>query len=199
MNEAMFTAPCIVRETSSGLQSMGIRDHMLMNRQLELVGEVDAASVAGLIRSMLFLQAEDPAAPITLFINSPGGEVQSGLALYDVMQAVSCPVRTVCLGIAASMAALLFIAGEPGMRDMLPHSRVMIHDPLISGGLGGSALSVKSRADNLMRTREITAQVIAKHTGMSLEQVYELTAADTYFEAPDAVEANLADRIITTL
>ena len=111
---------------------------------------------------------------------------------------ISCPVRTVCLGLAASMAALLFIAGDT--RDMLPHSRVMIHDPLIGGaGVGGSALSVKARADDLMRIRDITAQVIAEHTGMPLERVFELTARDTYFEAEEAVAAHLADRVIREL
>lgn len=135
--------------------------------------------------------------PITLYINSPGGEVQSGLALYDVMQAVSCPIRTVCLGMAASMGALPFIAGDE--REILPHSRIMIHDPLIGAGAGGSALSVKARADDLMRIRDITAGVIARHSGMSIERVFELTASDTYFEAEEAVEAGLADRVITRL
>ena len=113
------------------------------------------------------------------------------------MRAVSCPIRTVCLGMAASMAALLFIAGDE--REMLPHSRVMIHDPLIGGGIGGCALSVKARADDLMRIRDITAEVISRHSGMSLEQVFELTSRDTYFEATAAVEAGLADRVVTTL
>ena len=134
---------------------------------------------------------------MTLYINSPGGEVQSGLALYDVMRAVSCTIRTVCLGMAASMAALLFIAGDE--REILPHSRIMIHDPLIGEGAGGSALSVKARADDLMRIRDITAGIIARHSGMPLERVFELTASDTYFEAKEAVEAGLADRIITRL
>ncbi len=113
------------------------------------------------------------------------------------MQAVSCPIHTVCLGMAASMAALLFIAGD--QREMLPHSRVMIHDPLIGGGIGGSALSVKARADDLMRIRDITAQVISQHTGMNLEEVFELTAKDTYFEAEEAIANGMADRIITSL
>ena len=113
------------------------------------------------------------------------------------MQAVSCPIRTVCLGMAASMGALLFIAGDE--REILPHSRIMIHDPLIGVGAGGSALSVKARADDLMRIRDITAGVIARHSGMSIERVFELTASDTYFEAEEAVEAGLADRVITRL
>ncbi len=190
--------PQIIEETNLGIQRFDIRDAMLASRELELSGPVDSESVAVIIRGILYLQKVDATAPITLFINSPGGEVSSGLALYDVMQAASCPIRTVCLGLAASMAALLFIAGDT--RDMLPHSRVMIHDPLIGGaGVGGSALSVKARADDLMRIRDITAQVIAEHTGMPLERVFELTARDTYFEAEEAVAAHLADRVIREL
>ena len=189
--------PQIIRETAEGLNRLDIRDEMLGMRQLELMTSVNAESCASVIRGLLYLQRQDPEAPITLFINSPGGEVQSGLALYDVMQAVSCPIRTVCLGMAAIMGALLFIAGDN--RDILPHSRVMIHDPLIGTGAGGSALSVKARADDLMRIRDITAGVIARHSGMPIERVFELTASDTYFEAKEAVEAGLADRIVTRL
>ena len=189
--------PQVLQETCEGICRFDVRDQMLANRELELCGPIDAESAAILIRNLLYLQRADAVAPIKMFINSPGGEVQSGLALYDVMRAISCPVHTVCIGTAASMAALLFVAGD--RRDMLPHSRVMIHDPLIGGGLGGSALSVKARADDLMRIRDITAEVISRHTGMTLEQVFALTASDTYFEAEAAVDAGLADRIITSL
>lgn len=186
-----------MQETSDGLRLYDIRDEMLASREIEITGAIDAGSVSTAIRCLLHLQKEDQQLPITLYINSPGGEVQSGLALYDVMQAVSCPIHTVCLGMAASMAALLFSAGD--QREMLPHSRVMIHDPLIGGGIGGSALSVKARADDLMRIRDITAQVISQHTGMNLEEVFELTAKDTYFEAEEAIANGMADRIITSL
>ena len=190
-------SPLILHETCEGIQRFDVRDQMLADRQIELAGPIDANSVACAARCLLHLQKCDPQAPVTLFINSPGGEVQSGLALYDVMQTLSCPVTTICLGMAASMAALVFVSGA--RREMLPHSRVMIHDPLIGGGLGGSALSVKARADDLMRIRDITAGVIARHSGMSIERVFELTASDTYFEAKEAVEAGLADRIIMRL
>ena len=189
-------SPLILHETCEGIQCFDVRDQMLADRQIELAGPIDASSVACAARCLLHLQKCDPQAPVTLFINSPGGEVQSGLALYDVMRAISCPVHTVCIGTAASMAALLFVAGD--RRDMLPHSRVMIHDPPI-GSMGGSALSVKARADDLMRIRDITAAVIAEHTGMTLDQVFQLTAQDTYFEAEAAVEAGLADRVIHEL
>lgn len=197
MDQTSTYSPLVMQETSDGLRLYDIRDEMLASREIEITGAIDAGSVSTAIRCLLHLQKEDQQLPITLYINSPGGEVQSGLALYDVMQAVSCPIHTVCLGMAASMAALLFIAGD--QREMLPHSRSMIHDPLISGGIGGSALSVKARADDLMRIRDITAQVLSQHTGMSLDKVFELTAQDTYFEAEEAIEAGLADRIITSL
>ena len=198
MGERIITyQPQIIRETAEGLNRLDIRDEMLGRRELELMTPVNTESCAVIIRALLYLQRQAPEAPVTLYINSPGGEVQSGLALYDVMRAVSCTIRTVCLGMAASMGALLFIAGDE--RELLPHSRVMIHDPLIGEGAGGSALSVKARADDLMRIRDITAGVIARHSGMPLERVFELTASDTYFEAKEAVEAGLADRIITKL
>ena len=166
--------PQILRETCEGIQRLDLRDQMLANREVELCGPVDAGSCAVLIRSLLHLQQEDAQAPIRMIINSPGGEVQSGLALYDVMQALNCPVNTICLGMAASMAALIFVSGA--RREMLPHSRIMIHDPLIGGGIGGSALSVKARADDLMRIRDITGEVLSRHTGMPLDRVFELTA-----------------------
>lgn len=197
MDQTSTYSPLVMQETSDGLRLYDIRDEMLASREIEITGAIDAGSVSTAIRCLLHLQKEDQQSPITLYINSPGGEVQSGLALYDVMQAVSCPIHTVCLGMAASMAALLFIAGD--QREMLPHSCVMIHDPLIGGGIGGSALSVKARADDLMRIRDITAQVISQHTGMNLEEVFELTAKDTYFEAEEAIANGMADRIIASL
>ena len=136
MSEAIYPLyqPQVLQETCEGICRPDVRDQMLANRELELCGPIDAESAAILIRSLLYLQRADAVAPIKMFINSPGGEVQSGLALYDVMQAVSCPIRTVCLGMAASMGALLFITGDE--REILPHSRIMIHDPLIGAGAG---------------------------------------------------------------
>ena len=186
----------IIRESSHGYDLIPIQDEMLSHREVELVGEVDAASVNALVRQLRYLQRQDPEGQITLFINSPGGSVDSGMALYDVMQAVSCPIRTVCVGLAASMAALLFVSGS--RRDMLPHSRIMIHDPLIVR-TGGSALKLKAVSDDLMETRQIIARVISEHSGKSLEVVLAKTATDSYFRAEEAVEFGLADHIITSL
>ena len=186
----------IIKESSRGYDLIDIRDEMLSHREVELVGEVNADSVNALIRQLRWLQREDSEGEITLYINSPGGSVDSGMALYDVMQAVSCPIRTVCVGLAASMAALLFVSGD--RRDMLPHSRVMIHDPLIVQ-TGGSALKLKAVSDDLMETRQIIAKVIADHSGKTMEEVLAKTASDSYFRAEEAVEFGLADHIITSL
>lgn len=186
----------IIKESSYGYHLIPIQDEMLSHREVELVGEVDAASVNTLIRQLRYLQRQDPKASVTLYINSPGGSVDSGMALYDVMQAVSCPIRTVCVGLAASMAALLFVSGSE--RDMLPHSRLMIHDPLIIQ-TGGSALKLKAVSDDLMETRQIIAKVIADHSGKSMEEILAKTANDSYFRAEEAIEFGLADRVITSL
>lgn len=191
------TLPYILRETSSGIHSYRIQDEMLRRREIQCTGPIDDSAADDLCLQLRYLQQADPTGEITIYINSPGGSVLSGLAIYDVMKAISCPVRTVCLGMAASMAALLFISGD--RRDMLPHSQVMIHDPILASPAGGSALEMKALSDNLMRVREITGQVIAEHTGKTLDEVLATTSHDSYFEAAQAVEFGLADRVITTL
>lgn len=193
----VFNEPHIIKETSSGILCHSILDEMLAHRQLECTGEIDGAMVNGLIRQIRYLAREEPEGEITIFVNSPGGEVSAGLALYDAMQAVRCPIRTVCMGTAASMAALLFAAGDK--REILPHSRVMIHDPLVLTCPGGSALKMKSFSEGLMRTREITARILAKHTGRTLEEIYEKTGEDSWFYAEEAVRFGLADRIINEI
>ena len=193
----MYYIPNIIRETSEGLNQIPIQDILFQRREVECIGEITEDSVAALIIQLRYLHREAPEQEITMYINSPGGEVSSGLALYDVMKAIQCPIRTVCVGTAASMAAILFLSGDK--RDMLTHSKVMIHDPLIPGGIGGSALKVDAVARNLMQTRQTIADIISKHTGKSLEDVLAKTASDSYFDAEQAVEWGLADRIIHEL
>ena len=190
-----MSTPNIVRETSSGYFSCTIQDEMLRSREIECVGEINPETVYELTRQLRFLQREDPAAEITMYINSPGGEVNSGLALYDAMQAVSCPIRTVCMGSAASMGAVIFAAGD--MREIFPHGRVMIHDPLIRGGVGGSALQLQSVSKDLLKTREVLCTILAERTGRSQKEIYKKTAKDTWFDAQEAVKFGLADRVVT--
>ena len=189
-----LNCPRVLKETSRGISAYEIQDEMLQRRELECTGTIDSSSVYSLCRQLRYLQQEDPDQEITMFINSPGGEVDSGLALYDVMQSLSCPVRTVCMGTAASMGALLFASGK--QREILPHGRVMIHDPLISGGMGGNALQVQEISRNLLKTREETCGILARHTGKTLEEIYEKTAKDSWFNADEAIRFGLADKII---
>ena len=186
--------PNIIKETCNGILLYSIQDFMLTKREIECMGEINSQSVNSLIRQIRYLEAENENEEITMFINSPGGEITSGLALYDVMKAVKCPIHTVCTGMAASMAAILFSAGDK--RHILEHARVMIHDPQLIQGYGGSTLTVKAVAEDMMRIREITCKILADHTGKSLEEIYDKTAKDTYFNAEEAVEYGLADKII---
>ncbi len=196
MEKTIYFAPQIIRESSRGLDSIPLQDDMLANREMMVVGQIDAESVNSLIAQLLHLKREDPVAEITLYVNSPGGEVTSGLALYDVMQGISCPIRTICTGIAASMASVLFTAGDT--REMLRHSRLMLHDPLIPNA-GGSALELSAVAEDLMRTRQAMAEIYAKHTGKSIEEIFEVTSKDTYFTPERAIEFGLADKIVETM
>lgn len=193
--DSIYT-PHVLKETSSGFYSFRIEDEMLKTREVQCTGEITDATCDSLAMQLRYLNAVDPEKEIKLFVNSPGGEVSSGLAIYDVMKSITCPIRTICLGMAASMAAILFISGD--QRDMLPHARIMIHDPLIAN-FGGSALQVKSLSDDLLRTREITGSILVEHTGRTLEEIFEATSKDTYFSAEEAVSYGMADRIITTV
>lgn len=189
-----YYTPCIVRETSEGTTRIPLADDMLQRREIQLTGDIDSTSVSSAILQLRYLQAQDSTKEITVYINSPGGSVPDGLALVDVMGALSCPIKTVCLGTAASMAALIFASGNE--RHITEHSRVMIHDPLLSGGVGGSALKVDALAKDLMYTREVTAKILSERTGRTIEEVYEKTKNDTYFSAEEALKWGLADRII---
>lgn len=143
------------------------------------------------------MQADNPKEEIVIHINSPDGEVASGLALYDVMKSISCLVRIVCEGTVASMAAILFLSGDK--REMLTHEKVMIHDPLIHGKIGGNDLQIERISKDLLKTREIIGTIIAEHTGKTLDEVYEKTSVDSYFDAEECIKWRLADGIVTEI
>ena len=187
--------PHVIRETASGYLTVSLTDEAFARREIELVGTIDRPTAMAVIRQMRHLAAQDATAPVTLLINSGGGEVVSGLAIYDTMQTLPCPVHTLCVGEAASMAAVLLTAGERGGRFILPNAYVMIHDPLIAG-LGGSALSVEAVTSRLMQTRQNVAEIMARHTQRTVEEILEKTARDSYFDAPGAVQFGLVDSVI---
>lgn len=189
----MIQTPCIVKETSVGLERLTIADSMLQRREIWCVGEINGESAISLIQQLHHLEHEDPAAPITMYINSPGGSVSDGLAIFDTMNALKAPITTVCVGEAASMGALLFVSGQE--RLMLPNASLMIHDPLTLG-ISGSALDVERKTKRLMKTRGRIAGILAEATGHTLEKILDITATDRYFDAEEALEFGLADRII---
>lgn len=189
-----YYIPTIIRETSEGTARIPIADMMFQRREVWLTGEITSEVADAVISQILHLDAEDPDAEITMYIDSPGGSVTAGLSIYDVMQAVSADIHTVCVGTAASMAAVLFAAGD--RREILRHGEVMIHDPLVSGGISGSALAVQDKSDRLMAKRKVLCGILAQHTGKTLKQIYKVTAKDTYFSAEEAVAFGLADSIV---
>ena len=189
-----YYIPAIIRETSEGTARIPIADIMFQRREIWLTGEITSEVADAVIAQILHLDAEDPDAEITLYIDSPGGSVTAGLSIYDVMQAVSADIHTVCVGTAASMAAVLFASGD--RREILRHGEVMIHDPLVSGGISGSALTVQDKSNRLMDKRKLLCGILAQHTGKSVKQIYKVTAKDTYFGAEEAVAFGLADSIV---
>lgn len=194
----MNREPYILRETVRGIQAIAIEDELLGSRQIFLTDEVNAATCNALMKQLMYLEQSAPGEEITLYINSPGGEVISGLAVYDYMKLMQSPIRTVCTGTAASMGSILFLAGAK--REMLYHTKIMIHDPSCTADITGvKPLEVQKRVDALMETRKILCKIISERTGRSLKEVYRKTKEDTYFTAEEAVRFGIATSIINHL
>lgn len=198
MSTTKTRSPIILRETARGLESFRIEDAFFEKRELFLTTEINADTAGELVKQLMYLSMEDPEKEITLYINSPGGEVNSGLAVYDCMQMIQTPVRTVCTALAASMGSVIFLAGDK--REMFPHSKIMIHDPHYSGGIKGlKPLELQERFKSLMENRSIIGEIIADRTGRSIEEIYEKTQKDSYFNAEEAIEFGLADSVVSEL
>lgn len=192
----MANVPVIIRETAHGAYSLTLADKLFAQREILLEGGIDRAKAMDTINQLRIL-AEEGNTPITLLINSPGGDVVSGFAIYDTMHAIPCDVRTICIGEASSMAAIILAGGTKGCRAMLPNSEVMIHDPILTG-CGGPALTVEAISQRLMRTRRQAAQALADCTGRTVDEILEKTAKDCFFIAEEAVEFGLVDSILTS-
>ena len=185
---------CILKESSRGIERITPEDSLFSERKIFFEEEVTTASAMDLIRQLLCLESIDPEKVISIYINSPGGEVNAGLAAYDAIRGMKCPVKTVCIGLAASMGSILFLSGDE--RLILPRSKVMIHDPLINGITGRRrALELEREAAELMETREILAFIIAERCGKTLEEVYEKTKEDCWLSAGEALEFGLVTKI----
>jgi len=190
----MSLVPYVVEQTSRGERSYDIYSRLLKDRIIFLDGEVNDASASIIVAQLLFLEAEDPGKDINLYINSPGGSVTAGMAIYDTMQYIKCDVSTICIGMAASMGAFLLAGGAKGKRMILPNAEVMIHQP--SGGARGQATEIKIVAENILRTRNKLNKIMAENTGKPLEVIEIDTERDNYMTAEEAVAYGLVDQVI---
>ena len=188
--------PYVIEQTSRGERSYDIFSRLLKDRIIVLSEEVNNATASLVIAQMLFLESEDPDKEIFFYINSPGGSISDGLAIFDTMNYIKCPVSTMCIGMAASMGAFLLAAGEKGKRYATPNAEIMIHQPLISGGLAGQTTEIKIHADHMVKTREKLNKLLSEKTGQSLEQIEKDTERDHYMTAQEALEYGLIDEII---
>lgn len=186
--------PMVVEQTNLGERSYDIYSRLLKDRIIMLSEEVNHVTASLVVAQMLLLEAQDPDADIHFYINSPGGSVTDGMAIYDTMQFVKCDVSTICIGMAASMGAFLLAAGTKGKRIALPNSEIMIHQPL--GGARGQATDIKIQADLILRTRDRLNKILAERTGRSIEEIARDTERDNYMTAEQALEYGLIDKII---
>ena len=187
-------APYVIERSSRGERSYDIFSRLLMDRIVFLGTPINDDVANVVIAQLLFLQADNPDRDINIYINSPGGSVYSGLAIYDTMQYLTAPVATICMGMAASMGAFLLAAGTPGKRSALPNSRIMIHQP--SGGSQGTASDIEIQAKEVLFARERLNELMALHTGQSIERIAEDVDRDRYMSPVDAVDYGLIDRVI---
>ncbi len=188
--------PMVIEQTARGERSYDIYSRLLKNRILFLGSEVSDATSNLIIAQLLFLEQEDPDKDIDVYINSPGGSVTAGLAIYDCMQLIKPDVSTICIGMAASAAAVILAGGAKGKRYSLPYSRIMIHQPWIQG-IGGQATDIDIHAREILRLREDTNGILARHTGKTLEEVARDTERDNYMSAEEAMAYGLIDKVIT--
>ncbi len=190
----MTLIPYVIEQSGREERAMDIYSRLLKDRIVMLGSSIGDDAANTVVAQLLFLQSDDPAADIHLYLNSPGGSVTAGMAIYDTMQFVTCDVATYCLGQCASMGALLLAAGAEGKRNALPNSRIMIHQP--SAGMEGSAEDIVIHAKEFKRTKDKLNKILFKHTGQPLEQIEKDTDRDRFMSASEAVEYHLFDRVI---
>ena len=190
----MALVPMVVEQTSRGERSYDIYSRLLSERVIFLADEVNDTTASLVVAQLLFLESQDPDKDICLYINSPGGSITAGMAIYDTMNYIKCDVSTICIGMAASMGAFLLAAGAPGKRLALPNSEIMIHQPL--GGMQGQASDIKIHADRIIKMRRTLNEILAKQTGKPVEQIERDTERDNFLSAEEAKAYGLIDEVI---
>ncbi len=193
----MSTIPYVIEQTGRGERSYDIFSRLLSDRIIFLGEEVSDVSASLIIAQMLFLEAQDPEKDIRLYINSPGGSISSGFAIYDTMQYIKCDVSTICIGLAASFGAFLLAGGARGKRFALPNAEIMIHQPAVHGnGIQGPAADIKIASDHIQKSKERLNAILAENTGKSIEEIALATERDNYMSAAEAVDFGLIDKMI---
>lgn len=190
----MALVPTVIEQTNRGERAYDIYSRLLNDRIIFLSDEVNDVTASLVVAQLLFLESQDPDKDISLYINSPGGSVSAGLAIYDTMNFIKCDVSTICVGMAASMGAFLLSSGAKGKRLALPNSEIMIHQPL--GGMQGQATDIKIHADHIINTKKRLNEILAKNTGKSYEEIVAATERDNFLSAAAACEFGLVDRVI---
>lgn len=190
--------PYVIEQTSSGERSYDIYSRLLNDRIVIVEGEISSQLAASVTAQLLFLESVSPDKDITMYINSPGGSVTAGMAIYDTMNYISCDVCTVVMGMAASMGSFLASSGAKGKRFALPNAEIMIHQPLISGGLGGQQTDIMIHAKNLERTRDRLEKILAENSGKTQEEIHTACERDNYMYADEALKFGLIDKVITS-
>ena len=189
--------PSIEVQSARGPREIQLLTGHLKERRGFLTGSIEEDMAEDIISQLLYLDQDE--SPIHLIINSPGGSVRDGLMIYDILQGMKSTVGMYCMGTAASMAAVLFASGEKGHRHILPHAEVMIHEPLMSGGVGGSATSINRASDHILETKKTINQILAKHTGKNLKEINKATAFDNYMNAKESIDFGICDDIVTQI
>ena len=193
----MALIPYVVEQTGRGERSYDIYSRLLNDRIIMLSDPIDDAVASVVVAQLLYLESQDPEKDIDLYINSPGGSITAGMAIYDPMQYITCDVSPICIGMAASMGAFLLSSGAKGKRFALPNAEIMIHQPRIGGGgLSGQCTDIKIHSDHLVRTRDKMNKILAENTGKSIEQIAADTERDNYLTADEAKEYGLVDQVI---
>jgi len=192
-----YLVPTVIKKTANGERAYDLYSRLMEDRIIMVTGEVNDTMAEIVTAQLLYLASEDPKKDIQMYINSPGGSISAGLAIYDTMNYVSCDVSTICMGTAASMGAFLLSGGAKGKRFALPNAEVLIHQPLIGGGVGGQATDIKIITDHLLRTKQKLTQLLADHTGQTFDKVAADTERDNWMSAQQALDYGLIDQIIT--
>lgn len=190
-----YAIPYVIEQSSRGERTYDIYSRLLLDRIVFISGEVHDEMANAIVAQLLFLQSQDPKKQINVYVNSPGGSVTAGLAIYDTMQFVTCPIATYCVGQAASMGAVLLSAGTKGLRHALPNARIMVHQP--SGGAEGKATDIEITAKEILRLKERLNRILAKHSGRKYEDVVADTEKDHFMSAEEAKEWGLVDKVVT--